>query len=62
MKGTLVIARDIPGLTQHVKHGFNGYIVPFDCTPDDLVKAINYVKINFCKRYGHKMYIGNGCV
>jgi len=47
MNSTPVIARDIPGLRQHVRHKWNGYIVPFDCTPDDLVKAMDFVKNNF---------------
>ena len=47
MNETPVIARDIPGLRQHVKHGHDGYIVPFNCTPEDLVKAMDTVKENF---------------
>jgi len=47
MNGTPVIARDIPGLTQHVKHKENGYIVPNDCTPEDIIYAMNYVKEHF---------------
>jgi glycosyltransferase involved in cell wall biosynthesis len=49
MNGTPVIVRDIPGLTQHVKHGFNGYIVPFACTFLDLVKAMEYIINNYEK-------------
>jgi glycosyltransferase involved in cell wall biosynthesis len=47
MNETPVIARDIPGLRQHVKHEYNGYIIPFNCTPEDLTKAMEYVKENF---------------
>jgi glycosyltransferase involved in cell wall biosynthesis len=47
MNETPVIARAIPGLTQHVWHEKTGYIVPFDCSPEDLVKAMDYVRNNF---------------
>ncbi len=47
MNGTPVIARNIPGLTQHVWHEKTGYIIPFKCSPEDLLKALNYVKNNF---------------
>lgn len=47
MNETPIIARDIQGLTQHVKHGENGYIVSFDCMPKHLVEAMNYVMGNF---------------
>lgn len=47
MNATPIIARDIPGLTQHVKHKENGYIVPFDCTPENIIDALKYVKENF---------------
>jgi len=47
MNETPVIARDIQGLTQHVRHGENGYIVPFDCKPEILVEAMNCVMENF---------------
>lgn len=47
MNKTPVIVRDIPGLRQHVKHKQTGYIVPFDCTPEDLMIAMDFVKKNF---------------
>lgn len=47
MNETPVIVREIPGLTQHVKHQENGYIVPFDCSTEDLLEAMDYVKNNF---------------
>ena len=47
MNETPVIARDIQGLTQHVRHGENGYIVPFDCKPESLVEAMSHVMKNF---------------
>jgi len=49
MNETPIIARDIPGLIQHVKHGYNGYIIPFNCTPEDLIKAMEYIKRNFAE-------------
>jgi len=45
--GTPVIARDIPGLRQHVRHKKNGYLVPPALTPDDLWRATGYVRENF---------------
>lgn len=47
MNATPIIVRDIPGLTQHVKHGENGYVVPFNCTSKDIVQAMNFVKENY---------------
>ena len=47
MNATPIIARDIPGLKQHIKHKHNGYLVPFDCTCDELIKAIKFIKVNF---------------
>ncbi|MDI6701329.1 MAG: glycosyltransferase [bacterium] len=47
MNETLVIARDIPGLRQHVRHKQNGYIVPFKCMSEDLIKAMEFVRKNF---------------
>jgi glycosyltransferase involved in cell wall biosynthesis len=47
MNGTPIIARDIPGLTQHVQHGHTGYIVPFQCNSIDLTHAMNHVINNF---------------
>lgn len=47
MHGTPVIARDIPGLTQHVHHRENGYVVPEDPSIDDLIDAMDAVKANF---------------
>jgi len=47
MNETPIIARDIPGLRQHVNHKENGYIVPFDCKPEILVEAMNSVRESF---------------
>lgn len=47
MNATPVIVRDIPGLTQHVKHGENGYVVPFDCTLEELVRAMRFAREKF---------------
>lgn len=44
MNGTPVIARDLPGFTQHVEHGYNGYIVPNPCSPAQLADAVRYVQ------------------
>jgi len=58
MNQTPVIARDIPGLTQHVWHGKTGYIVPFGCSPKDLIIAMDYVRNNFTElsRNARKSY------
>ena len=47
MNGTPVIVRDIPGLTQHVKHMKNGYIIPGDCSLEDLENSMSYTMQNF---------------
>lgn len=47
MNKTPIIARDIQGLTQHVDHMKNGYVIPFECLPVDAVKAMEYVRTNF---------------
>jgi len=46
MNNAPIIARDIPGLSQHVDHKVNGFIVPFDCSPETLVEAMAYVREN----------------
>jgi len=47
MNETPVIVRDIAGLKQHVKHKENGYLVPFNSTPEVLIQAMDFVKKNF---------------
>ena len=47
MNETPIIARDIPGLAQHVKHRESGYLVPFNCAPENLIRAMEFVKTNF---------------
>ncbi|MCF7870431.1 MAG: glycosyltransferase [Candidatus Omnitrophica bacterium] len=47
MNSAPIIARNIPGHTQDIQHNQNGYIVPFDCKMEDLVLAMDYIKINF---------------
>jgi hypothetical protein len=47
MNRTPIIGRDIPGLAQHVTHGHNGYITPLDCSPAQLIQAMDLVKVNF---------------
>ncbi len=47
MNGTPVIVRDIPGLRQHVKHRQNGYVVSYNCSPEDILEAMSFVKQNF---------------
>jgi glycosyltransferase involved in cell wall biosynthesis len=47
MNGTPIIARDITGLRQHVRHKHDGYLVPADCGPADLLEAMQYVTANF---------------
>lgn len=48
-EGTPVIARDIPGLSQHVHHKENGYLFPFDPTPEQLLEAARYVRDDFSR-------------
>ncbi|OQX53150.1 MAG: hypothetical protein B5M53_07305 [Candidatus Cloacimonas sp. 4484_209] len=47
MNETPVIVRNIPGLRQHVKHKYNGYILPLNCTFEELIKSMDFVKQNF---------------
>jgi glycosyltransferase involved in cell wall biosynthesis len=44
MHGTPVICRDIPGLTQHVHHLANGYVLPSSFTVQQLYQAIQYME------------------
>jgi len=44
--GTPIIARNLPGLAQHIRHKENGYLVPYEATPQDLWEAICYVRNN----------------
>jgi glycosyltransferase involved in cell wall biosynthesis len=44
MHGVPVIARDIPGLRQHVRDGVNGRLVPYAFTYDDLAGAMDDVR------------------
>ncbi|HOG10875.1 MAG TPA: glycosyltransferase [Smithella sp.] len=46
MNATPVIARDIPGLRQHVEHKGNGYLVPYACTPSEIIEAMAFVSAN----------------
>ena len=47
MNSTPVIAKDIEGLRQHIRHKENGYLIPFDSKPEDIIKAMDFVKQNF---------------
>lgn len=47
MNETPIIARDIIGLKQHITHGVNGYIAPFNCTPENLIDGMDFVKTKF---------------
>jgi glycosyltransferase involved in cell wall biosynthesis len=47
MNRTPVIARDIPGLRQHVWDKKTGYIVPFNSSLDDIIKAMEFIRDNF---------------
>jgi glycosyltransferase involved in cell wall biosynthesis len=49
MNHTPVIARDIPGLRQHVRHQHDGYLVPADCSPVHLLEAMEYVQAHFAR-------------
>lgn len=43
MNSTPVIVRNDPGFAQHVSHCYNGYILPYDFTPADMVAAMRFV-------------------
>ncbi|MGQ9847422.1 MAG: hypothetical protein ACUVQP_07990 [Bacteroidales bacterium] len=47
MNKTPVIVRDLFGLTQHVWHSETGFIVPYNCKPENIVDAMIYVRENF---------------
>jgi glycosyltransferase involved in cell wall biosynthesis len=44
MYGTPIICRDIPGLTQHVHHLANGYVLPLRFTVQQFYQAIQYME------------------
>lgn len=46
MQGTPIICRDIPGLTQHVHHQVNGYVLPYDFTIQQMYAGIRYLEDN----------------
>ncbi len=47
MNATPVIARDIPGLRQHIWDKKTGVLIPFNSSPDDIINAMEFVKKNF---------------
>lgn len=47
MHGTPAIVRDLPGFTQDVRHGYNGYVVPQRCTLEAIVEGMRYVQRHF---------------
>lgn len=49
MNATPVIVRDIVGHTQHVEDKHNGYIVSRNCTPEELITAMDFVKTNYAE-------------
>jgi glycosyltransferase involved in cell wall biosynthesis len=46
MNGTPVIARDTPGISQHVRHKYNGYLIPVNYSPLELIEAMEFIKEN----------------
>jgi glycosyltransferase involved in cell wall biosynthesis len=46
MHGTPVIARDITAFSQFIDDGKNSCLVPKNCTPQDLLEAMQYVEAN----------------
>ena len=52
MHGVPVIARNIIGLRQHVEHQHNGYLVPFNCYPEELIVAMEFIINNFSELSG----------
>lgn len=53
MNSTPVIAQDIHGLRQHVRHKENGYIIPSDTVPGNFIEAMNFVIENFSNLSKH---------
>ena len=47
MQGTPIIARDIPGLAQDVRHGHNGYLLPVDFSVSDLAEVVQCTRDHF---------------
>jgi hypothetical protein len=47
MNETPVIVCNIAGLTQHVCHKYNGYVVSHDCSLKELIQAMEYINGNF---------------
>lgn len=47
MNGASVIARDIPGLRQHIRDGQDGILLPSEFAPDQIIDAIDRVKADF---------------
>jgi len=47
MNATPVIARSIPGFTQFIEHGTNGWLLPEKFSSADLVEAMKNVKVRF---------------
>lgn len=45
--GTPVIARNIPGLSQHVHHKKNGFLFSIDAKPKELLEAACFARNNF---------------
>jgi glycosyltransferase involved in cell wall biosynthesis len=44
--GTPIVARDLPGFTQHIQHKENGYIVSVDASIQEMWQAFQYVQVN----------------
>jgi len=44
--GTPIIARDLPGFSQHIQHKQNGYLLPLQPTVEQLWEAVAYVHTN----------------
>jgi len=46
MQGTPIIARNIPGLSQHIRHKYNGYLLPMNFMESDTSEAVHFIKEN----------------
>jgi glycosyltransferase involved in cell wall biosynthesis len=53
MQGTPLIGTDIEGITEWLKHGETGVIVPAEPTLEELEEAIDYVIAHFQEMTGH---------
>lgn len=47
--GTPIVARDLPGLRQHISHKENGFLLCPRHTTEDLYQAVEYVRLHYVR-------------